>query len=83
MFIFEFCNIFKNIFRQNTSSDCICEFWKAFQITTFIVHLWETAYFMHKLQDFDHQIQPKSISQVPFKHFIQEQEVAIRRPLFT
>ena len=57
-------------------------FWKYLKI---IEHLWETAYFMHKLQDFNHQIQSKSISQVLFKHFIQEQEqeVAIRKRSFT
>ena len=60
MFICEFCKIFKNTFWQNTSEWLllvfICEFWEVFQLTSFIEHLWETAYFMHKLQNFDHQI---------------------------
>ena len=59
MFICEFFKIFKNIFRKTNPDDCICEFWEAFQITSFIGHLWETAYFMHKLQDFNHKIQYK------------------------
>ena len=57
----------------------ICEFWEIFQITSFIEHLWETAYLIYKLLNFNHHIQEKSISQVVFKHFIQEEEVAIRR----
>ena len=57
MFICEFCKIFKNIFRQNTSWWLLCEFWEVFQITSFKGHLWETAYFMHTLQDFNHKIQ--------------------------
>ena len=42
---------------RTVSDDCICEFWEVFQITSFIGHLWETAYSMHKLQDFNHKIQ--------------------------
>ena len=80
MFFCEFCKIFKNIFWQDTSGwlllVCNCEFWEVVQITSFIEYLWETSYFKYKLLDFNHQIQEKSISQVLFKHFIQEQEVA-------
>ena len=61
MFLFEFSKIFKNIFWQNTFGWLllvfICEFWEVVQITPFIEHPWETAYFMYKLQDFNHQIQ--------------------------
>ena len=57
----------------------ICEFWEIFQITSFMEHLWETAYLIYTLLNFNHHIQEKSISQVVFKHFIQEEEVAIRR----
>ena len=61
MFICEFCKIFKNIFWQNTSGWLllvfICEFWEVFQITSFIQHLWKATYLIHKLQDFNHQIQ--------------------------
>ena len=39
MFIFEFCEIFKNVFCQNTSGWLlllfICEFWEIFQIISF------------------------------------------------
>ena len=61
MFICEFCKIFQNIFWQNTSGWLllvfICGFWEVFQITSFIEHLWETAYFIYKLPNFNHQIQ--------------------------
>ena len=60
----------------------ICEFY-IFQNISFIEHLREIAYFMYKLQNFNHHIQWKTISQVFFKHFIQEREVAIRRRSFT
>ena len=83
MFFYEFCKIFKIIFWQNSSGWLIlvfiCEFWEVVQITSFIEYLWKTTYFKYKLQDFNHQIQEKSISEVLFKHFTQEQEVAIRR----
>ena len=82
-FFCEFCKIFKIIFWQNTSGWLIlvfiCQFWEVVQIISFIEYLWKTAYFKYKLQDFNHQIQEKSISEVLFKHFTQEQEVAIRR----
>ena len=42
-----FAKILKNIFLQKTS----------FQITYFTEDLWKTAYFMYKLQNFNHQIQ--------------------------
>ena len=60
-FFFKFSKIFKNIFWQNTSEWLllvfICKTWEVFQFTSFIEHLWETAYFMYKLQNFNHQIQ--------------------------
>ena len=83
----EICKISKNIFWQNTSGwlllKFICEFWEVFQNTSFIEHLWETAHFMYKLQYSNQQIQWKTVSQVLFKHFIQEREVTIRRNSFT
>ena len=84
MFFCEFCKIFKNmIFWQNTSGWLLlkfnCEFWEVFQNTSFIEHLWETAYFTYKLQNFNQQILWKTISHKLFKHFIQEQEEAIWR----
>ena len=86
MFFREFCKTFKNIFWQNISGWLlpvfICEFREVFQITSFIDHLWETSYFMYKLQNL-HQIQYKFISREIFKLFIREQEVAIRRRSFT
>ena len=77
-----FAKDFKNIFWQNATGWLllvfICEFWEVFQITSSIEHLWETAYFIYKLPNLKHHIQSKSISQVLFKHFIQEEEVAAR-----
>ena len=62
-FFCEFCKIFKNSFWQNTSGWLllvfICESWEVFQITSFIEHLSETAYFMYKLQNFNHQYNKK------------------------
>ena len=76
MFLREFRKIYKNIFWQSTSRSLllkfICEFWEVFQNISFIEHLWETAYFMYKLQYFNQQIQWRSISQVLLKHCIQE-----------
>ena len=52
MFFCEFWKIFKNIFWQYTFGwlllVVICEFWELFQITYFVEHLWETAYFIQK-----------------------------------
>ena len=77
-FFCEICTISKNSFWQNTSGSLhlkfICELWEAFQNISFVEHLWETAYFMYKLQYFKQQIQWKTISQMLFKHFIQERE---------
>ena len=85
MFFCEFCEIFKNIFWQNTSGWLllvfICEFWEVFQNNYFVEHLWETAYFMCKLQSFNQQMQWKTM--VLLKQFIEEREVAIRRRSFT
>ena len=54
IFICEFCKSFRNISWQNTSGWLllvfISEFWEVFQITSFIEHLWETAYFNHHVQ---------------------------------
>ena len=66
MFFFEFCKISENIFWQNTSEwlvlKFICEFWEVFQNISFIEHLWETAYFIYKLQYFNQQIHWKTIA---------------------
>ena len=77
MFLCEFCKIFKNIFSFDKTPPDDC-----FLCLTFIEHLCEIAYFMYKLQNFNHQIQQKAILQVLFKHFIQEREGAIRRHSF-
>ena len=61
----------------------ICEFWEVFQNTSITEHLWETAYFMYKLQNFNQKIQWKTISQVFFMYFRQKREVAILRRSFT
>ena len=66
MLFFEFCKISENIFWQNTSEwlvlKFICEFWEVFQNISFIEHLWETAYFIYKLQYFNQQIHWKTIA---------------------
>ena len=78
MFLREFRKIYKNIFWQSPSRSLllkfICEFWEVFQNISFVEHLWETAYFMYKLQYFNQQIHWKTIWQVLFEHFIQEHE---------
>ena len=87
MFFCEFCKIFKNIFWQNTSGwlllKFICEFSEVFRNTSIIQHLCETTYFMNKLQNFNQQIQWKTISQVFFKYFRQELAAAIQGRSFT
>ena len=86
-FSVNFAKIFKNIFWQNTSGWVLLvfigEFWEVFQNVSIIEHLWETAYFIYKLHNFNQQMQWKTSSQVLFKYFIQEREVAIRRCSFT
>ena len=66
MFLRKFWKILKNIFWQNISGWLllvfIYKFWEVFQNTSFIEHLWETAYFMCKLQNFNQQIHKKTIS---------------------
>ena len=88
MFFCEFGKISKNIFWQSTSGwpllKFICEFWEVFQNISFIEHLWETAYFMYKLQYFNQQIQWRTISQVLIQAlYTRPREVAIRRRSFT
>ena len=74
MFSCEFYRIFQNIFWLNTSGWLlfvfIWEFWEAFQKTSFIEQL---------ISNFNHQIQQETISQVLFKDFMQERQVAIRK----
>ena len=57
MFFCELCKIFKNFFWQNTCGWLlfvfIYEFLEVLQNTLFIEHLWETAHFMFKLQNFN------------------------------
>ena len=59
MFFCAFYKIF-NIFWQNTSEwlllKFICELWEFFQNTSIIQPLWEIAYFLYKLQNFNQQI---------------------------
>ena len=72
----------KSTFVAEVTFKFICEF-SIFQNISFIEHLLETALLMYKLQNFNQLIEWKTIWQVLFKHFIQEQEVAIRRCSFT
>ena len=97
MLFCEFCKILKTSFYKTPPDDWFLSLsvnfsvyllsssvylW-SFQKTSFIEYLWETAYFMHKLKDFNKQIQWKTTSHVLFKPFIHEWEVAIRRSSFT
>ena len=60
MFFCEICKIFKYIFLQNTSEWLLlvltCNFAKFSLSPIFLENLWETVYFMYKLQNFNHQI---------------------------
>ena len=55
-----------------------------FKNTSFISLIWETAYFMYELQNFNQQLKnffffhTVKISQVLFKHFIQERKTTIQ-----
>ena len=40
-----------------TASCAYLQFWEVFQIAYFTEHLRETAYFINKLQNFNHKIQ--------------------------
>ena len=60
MFLCEICKIFKNIFLQNTYEWLLlvltCNFEKFFRSPIILENLWETVYFMYKLQNYNHQI---------------------------
>ena len=45
------------------------EFWEVFQNTSFIEHLWETAYFMYKLKNFIQVYEKNSFTHPPFMYF--------------
>ena len=64
-----FEKIFENIFCQNTSGWLllvfVCELWEVFQITSFIEHLWETAYFIYKF-NFNHHTYNKQVFHMYF-----------------
>ena len=59
----------------------LCLILKSFQYTSCIKQLWETAYFMYKLQNFNQQIQYKTISQVLFKYFIKKARSSYQKAL--
>ena len=66
MFICEFRKIFKNIFRQKhlwmTPSCVYLWILRSFSDhLAFLEHLWETAYFIYKLPNFNHHIQLKNL----------------------
>ena len=83
MFICEFCKIFKNIFRQNTSGWLHLWILRSFPDHFFYRAPLGNCLFHAQVAGFQPQDTIQSISQVLFKHFIQEQEVAIRRRSFT
>ena len=86
IFFCEFCKTsFQTSFDRTPPDDyCLSVNFKKFcQNISFIEQLWETSYFMYKLQNFNKQIQWKTISQVLFKHFMEEQEIAVQRRFFT
>ena len=74
MSLCEFSKIFKNICWQSISWRpilvFICEIWEIFQNTSFIEHLWKTAYFMYKLQNFNHQ-PPDTVKNCVFTNVFQ------------
>ena len=83
MFICEFCKIFKNIFRQNTSGWLHLWILRSFPDHFFYKAPLGNCLFHAQVAGFQEQDTIQSISQVLFKHFWQEQEVAIRRRSFT
>ena len=83
MFICEFRKIFKNIFWQNTSGWLRLWILRSFPDLSFYRTPLENCLFHAQVAGFQPQDTIQSISQVLFKHFIQEKEVAIRRRSFT
>ena len=86
MFSCEFLKCFKDIFWQNTSGWLllvfICEFSEVFRNIFYIEHLWETAYSIVQVAEFQSPNTIKTISQVLSKHFKQEREVPIWKSSF-
>ena len=65
------------------SDDCICAFWEVFQITPFIGHLWEKLLISCTSCRISTTRYNMNISQLLFKHLIQEKDIALRRQSFT
>ena len=84
-FSVRFAKFLRTSFYKTPPDDCfLClpVILRSFSDHPFLEHLWETVYFMYKLQNFNHKIK-KSISQGLFKHLIRKRHVAIRRRSFT
>ena len=76
VFFCEFANFLRTSFDRTLPDDCFLSLsvnFEKFFRTYFIQQLWETTYFMYKLQYFNQRIQWKTISEVLFRDFIQEQ----------
>ena len=58
-FSVNFAKFLRTYIDRTPLDDCFLSLSVNFEklFTSFIEHLWETAYFMYKLQDFNHQIQ--------------------------
>ena len=74
MFICEFCKIFKNIFRQNTSGWLHLWILRSFPDHFFYRAPLGNCLFHAQVAGFQPQDTIRSISQVFFNYFIQEQE---------
>ena len=83
LFICEFCKVFKNIFRRNTSGWLHLWILRSFPDHLFYRAPLGNCFFHTQVAGFQPQDTIKCILQVFFKHFILEQEVAIRRHSFT
>ena len=64
-FYVNFAKFLRISFERTPRNDCFLSLSMNFE--KFSEHLWETAYFMYKLQLFNHQTQQKNISQMLFK----------------
>ena len=71
-------NFYEHLLTEHLRMTAPCVYLRI--LRSFSEHLFYRApYFMYKLQNFNHQIQSETISQVLFNHFIQGRQVAIRK----
>ena len=79
-FFVNFAKFLRMSFNRTPSDDCFSSLSVDFFRISLLQSTSETVYFMYKLRNFNHQIQWETISQVLFKHLIQEREVTIQNP---